>query len=182
MSRISTIVTRMTTLVAVLTACSSNATVSLISEAAPTSVPVDTAPTTNRPTSTVATTEAEARCMKAAGKSTLVAAFTAPAASVVNWQEHRDDGRTLVGGLPLSQLPSRWRNSLASEPLTICYYDGSFYAHGPNDNPPLTRMRLIIDNSGTVDSDGGGYAKASDGRPELEIVAPSDAKVIKRPA
>ena len=54
-------------------------------------------------------------------------------------------------------------------------------AHALNDNPPLTRMRLVIDQNGTVFSDGSGYAKPTAGLSILEIEAPSDTKVIKKP-
>ena len=111
MNRASIVVAGMATLAGVLTACSSNATVSLIDNSG---AATTTTPATTLSTSIVATTtDAEVQCMKAVRNATLVAVFVAPAASVVDWQEHRYDGRTspgvseFPGSVPVAAVPAR---------------------------------------------------------------------------
>ena len=126
--------------------------------------------------------EAIARCGNPGIRETLVAVFQAPAASVVRWQEHRDDNIVAPVGIPRPSIPSPWLKAKPDEVLTICYFDGIYYSHSINDNPPLTRSRIIVDSSGTALSDGLGYSKPTGSLRVMELEGPLDAKLIKKPA
>lgn len=73
-------------------------------------------------------------------------AFAAPAAKVADWQERRGPA---TGPRPVSQ----WRQLPTTEMLTVCYFDGLFYAPGgppsSNPRPPYNRLIVVVDAKGT---------------------------------
>lgn len=76
---------------------------------------------------------------------TVSGAFAVPAAKVADWQERRGP---VSGPRPVSQL----RQTPPIQILTVCYYDGLFYAPGgppsSNPRPPYNRLIVVVDASG----------------------------------
>ena len=109
---------------------------------------------------------------------TLQAAFTAPAESVVAWQEQRSAKRTPAG----PKVISPWRDAGPGETLTLCFFDGEFSAPLPPGLPaPLTRARYLIDSKGNIQSDGAGDKEPDRGL-FMALEGPADATpIIRKP-